>query len=256
MNNPYADPNNYQQVPQRGGARTGKVLLIIFGVLAVVGLLCAGVMAILLFPAVSAARSAAQRVQSQNNLKQIALAFYSYEEAYGNFPPAYTVDGEGNKLHSWRTIILPYIEQEALFQNIDLTKPWDDPVNLPFTTVDIPTYMSAAVELGPGQTSYVAVVDPSGVFSGEATTELRDIGDGTSNTLAVVEVGSAQAVSWMSPSDMDLQTFTSGNLETPHLGVFNAAMCDGSVQPISESLGPQDRAALVSKDGSEPPIGF
>ena len=48
---------------------------------------------------------------------------------YKALPPAYTVDADGRPLHSWRTLILPYLEQEPLYQTIDLSKPWNDPAN-------------------------------------------------------------------------------------------------------------------------------
>ena len=68
-------------------------------------------------------------MQCANNLKQIALALRNYESVYHALPPAYTVDAEGKPLHSWRTLILPYLEQQALYDKIDLSKPWDDPAN-------------------------------------------------------------------------------------------------------------------------------
>ncbi|MDZ4779774.1 MAG: DUF1559 domain-containing protein [Planctomycetia bacterium] len=48
------------------------------------------------------------------NLKQIALGLLNYESTYKEFPPAYTIDADGRPLHSWRTLILPYVEQQAL----------------------------------------------------------------------------------------------------------------------------------------------
>ena len=85
---------------------------------------CAG----LLLPAVQAAREAARRMSCSNNIKQIGLAMQNYHTAYGTLPPAYTVDAQGRPLHSWRTLILPFIEQQALYGEIDLSKPWNDPV--------------------------------------------------------------------------------------------------------------------------------
>ncbi len=75
-------------------------------------LVCSGILAGLLLPAVQAAREAARRVQCSNNLKQIGLALHNYNAAYKSLPPPYTVDANGQKLHSWRTLILPFIEQK------------------------------------------------------------------------------------------------------------------------------------------------
>ena len=82
----------------------------------------------LMLPAMRSAREPARRTQCRYNLKQIGLALHEYEQAFGVLPPAYTVDAEGKRLQSWRVLILPYLDQAALYKLIDLTKPWDDPV--------------------------------------------------------------------------------------------------------------------------------
>src|SRR5262245_5872973 len=79
----------------------------------------------LLLPAQRRGREAARRTQCKNNLKLIALALHQYEADYHALPPAYTVDRYGNPLHSWRTLILPYLDQQALYNSIDLSKAWD-----------------------------------------------------------------------------------------------------------------------------------
>ena len=213
-------------------------------------LVCAGVLVALLLPAVQAAREAARRTQCQNNVKQIALAMFNYESVYGSFPPAYTVDEAGNKLHSWRTLILPFLEQDALYQQIDLNRPWDDPVNAPFASLSIPQFACPSTPLNSGMTQYVAVVDPSGVFSGEVGTKISQIVDGTSNTLLFVETDTATAVNWMSPNDISLQQFL--NLgSTSHPGGGNMAMSDGSCQFLSAASTQPIKTSLVTKAGAD-----
>src|SRR5262245_3382414 len=65
----------------------------------------------LLLPAVSVAREPARRMQCLNNLKQIALALHNYDATYGSLPPAYIADASGKPMHSWRVLILPFLEQ-------------------------------------------------------------------------------------------------------------------------------------------------
>ena len=100
----------------------------------------------LLIPATRSARPAARRSQCANNLKQIALALHNYEQAHKALPPAYTVDAEGRPLHSWRTLILPYMEQEPLYRTIDLSKPWDDPANAKALETVVPVYRCPEAE--------------------------------------------------------------------------------------------------------------
>ena len=75
------------------------------------------------------ARQAAIRSQCVNNEKQIGLAIHNYIVSHGSFPPAYTHDKAGKPLLSWRVLILPYIEQDALYKEFHLDEPWDSPHN-------------------------------------------------------------------------------------------------------------------------------
>ena len=94
---------------------TGTIILVVVLIAVIGSVTVGGVLVALLLPAVQAARESARRMQCSNNLKQVALAMHNYHDTYQSFPPAYTVDADGNKLHSWRTLLLPYIEQAALY---------------------------------------------------------------------------------------------------------------------------------------------
>ena len=59
---------------------------------------------------VSHARPAARRMQCGNNIKQLCLALHNYHDHYGSFPPAITYDAAGVPLHSWRVLLLPWLE--------------------------------------------------------------------------------------------------------------------------------------------------
>jgi hypothetical protein len=120
-------------------------------------LICLG----LLLPAVQAAQKAARRAHCQNNLKQIALALLNYEAANGCFPPAYIADKNGKPMHSWRVLILPYMEELALYKAYNFAEPWDGPKNKKLLASCPRCYQCPADpdDYGPvTQTSYVAVV--------------------------------------------------------------------------------------------------
>src|SRR5688572_28272163 len=84
-----------------------------------------GVLVTLLLPAVQSAREAARGIKCRNNLKQIGLAFHSYHDTHKTLP--YTVSaggptgqvGVGNRGWTWNSFILPYIEQNAIYTQID-----------------------------------------------------------------------------------------------------------------------------------------
>ena len=75
------------------------------------------------------AGEATRRARCVNNLKQIGLAMYNYHDQYGCFPPAYTADEHGRPLHSWRVLLLPYLECEDLYDQLRLNEPWNSPYN-------------------------------------------------------------------------------------------------------------------------------
>lgn len=238
---------NYQ--PPRSG---NNVFLIIALCMIPMFVICSGILVGLLLPAVQAAREAARRVQCSNNIKQIGLALHNYESMYKALPPAYTVDANGQKLHSWRTLILPFIEQQALYTQIDLDKPWNDPANAHLQANNIPTYACPSTNLPPGMTTYQVVLDPAGIFNGDKSKKFREIADGTSNTIAVVETGAINAVHWMEPSDTDLNGLlanTQGG--TSHAMGFNVLFMDGSVRFIDRNTSPKSIQDMVTAAGGE-----
>ena len=148
----------------------------------------------LLLPAIAKARIAAARAQSQNNLKQIALASHIYFDAYKTLPP-----GNDANNFSAAAYLLPYIEQQNLFQQIDFKKPMDDKANTAARKADIPTFLNPldkvrSVSDDYGATNYLfcagskpALADNDGVFYQDSKVKLTDILDGTSNTMLAVE---------------------------------------------------------------------
>ena len=243
----YAPPQ-----PSKGSGSTWIIVIGILAGLFFAFLVCAGILAALMIPAVQAARNAARRVQSSNNIKQINLALLNYEAVYKQFPPAFTVDQDGNRLHSWRTLLLPYIEQSALASKIDMSKPWDHPDNAFAVNLNVPTYISPLSVSSPGSTNYLAIVDPKSALGFGESRKMREITDGTSNTIWVFEVGDEQSVNWMDPNDATIQDFVAtveqGNLGGPGIQV---GFVDGSVLFIPDLTNPADLEAMATRDGGE-----
>ncbi len=210
-------------------------------------------LAALMLPATRSAPEAARRNSCLNNLKQIALALHNYHDKHGHFPPAYTVDEEGNRLHSWRTLILPFLEEASLFDSVDLTKSWDDPANAEARKTLLDCYTCPSTDLQEGMTTYVAPVGPDWAFRGETPRSLDEFDDGTSRTILVVEVDQKRAVHWMSPNDHNEADGLPFDKDTKgvHPGINQAAYADGHIDRIQQDVDPEVLRGLLTVAGGD-----
>jgi type II secretory pathway pseudopilin PulG len=224
-------------------------LLHLLTVVGVIGLL----MALLFPPATRCNWPAARRAQCVNNLRQIALALLNYESTYEALPPAYTVDVDGKPLHSWRTLILPYLEQQPLYETIDLSKPWNDPANAKAYATEVSQYRCPELNLPASNTTYLAMVAPNGCFLPDRSRRLSEITDDRGSTLMVIEMDSGHAVHWMAPTDASesLVMGISSKSKLNHVGGMNGASVDGSIKFLRADFPAAQRRAMISIAGND-----
>ena len=230
------------------GAGAGTVALIV--VLVVLVMMCPCGIALLL-PAVQAAREAARRSQSQNNLKQIAIALHNYHDTYNEFPPAVVTDASGQPLYSGRVLLLPYLEQKPLYDAFDKSQAWNGPNNMAISQTTLPVFLDpSAGSPTPGQCNYGFLTGQGAMFEAGKPSRMRDITDGTSNTIAIME---AQYVagSWAEPSDIDIAEIGGALPPGNHPGGNLVVMADGSVRFIAKTINPQVLQALTTRSGNE-----
>jgi prepilin-type processing-associated H-X9-DG protein len=245
----------------RSTSSNTHVLLVVLAAVGIGVFICGGGLVALLLPAVQAAREAARRTQCSNNLKQIAIAMHNYHDVYKALPPAYTVDSDGQPLHSWRTLLLPFVEQQALYEQIQLNEPWDSPANERFAQTVIPVYSCPSAGPPSVDTCYMVIVGPNCAFEGERQVRFADITDGTSNTLMVVEVHDS-GTPWMAPRDLEyesMQRRINGGpteIRSRHPGGANVSMCDGSSRFLTEETDSDMLRRLITRNDGEPVSAF
>lgn len=231
----------------------------------------------LVLPAVQKARESARRMQSQNNLKQIALAFHNYHDVNGHFPPA--IIEENGVQRSWRVELLPYLEQDALYRQYRKDQPWDSPDNKRILEQMPPTYQDQGNPSGPTNASYFLLTGPAPIPASAAnetvtglTAEqgakstmfsdkpvpagkgpgLMSVIDGTSNTILAVEA--KRDVPWTKPEDIAFDPAKAGDVLRQlggERGGFNAAFADGSVRFLSGMTDLNVFRTLVTPAGGE-----
>jgi prepilin-type N-terminal cleavage/methylation domain-containing protein/prepilin-type processing-associated H-X9-DG protein len=123
--------------------RPGFTLIELLVVIAIIAVLMG-----LLLPAVQKVREAASRTQCRNNLKQLGLALHNYHATYEVFPPGYlSAVGPGGPADDqgpgwgWATLILPYVEQDNLYRQIQLTKDIKDPAHAAVRLTSLPVFL-------------------------------------------------------------------------------------------------------------------
>jgi prepilin-type processing-associated H-X9-DG protein len=207
--------------------------------------------------AIQGASQAATRSQSANNLKQIALAMHMFHDDRKRFPPAAARTSKTHRPmedyppHSWRVALLPFVNEADLYEQYRFDEPWDSPENLKILEKMPAVYRNPGAPSGSTDTCYFALTGPGTVFPGKEGTPIREIRDGTSNTLLAVEA--KRAVPWTKPEDIPYDS----EKPIPELGGhfeggFNAAFCDGSVRFMANSIDKKVLRALISRSGGEP----
>jgi uncharacterized protein DUF1559 len=190
------------------------------------------------------AHEASRRRTCSERLRRISLAMLLFACDHGTLPPAYSTDRDGDPLHSWRVLLLPYLGQQELYDKIRLDEPWDSERNRQFHDKAVAFYECPSAGLSPGETTYSVVVGPDTGFQPGEGKRLTDFGAGSAGLALVVEQSVPSC--WMDPTLEVAQTIAEmginldeepiAGLGSNHPGGCNFGFRDGAVRFVSETV--------------------
>ena len=194
-----------------------------------------------------------QLVLTQSRLDQIGSGIFQFHKAHGrlpvgDLPPIKYRDGK--PLLSWRVHLLPFLQEQELYQQFHLDEPWDSEHNIKLIKQIPHVYTSPQHGELAGQTTYLAAGGKGTVFGSHQALSFKGIRDGLKQTILVVQVGPDQAVPWTKPEDL---TFTAED-SLDRLGKIgdqlSSLFADGRVFHINSNIKPGMLHALFQyQDG-------
>jgi len=246
----------------------------------------------LLLPAVQRARESSRRTACSSRMKNMGLAVTSYELAYKAYPAGWDArplagtlpNGNG---FAWSAYILPYLEESAIFAEINFKKAWDDTAGnaavadrdiaiftCPGGTLQFPGKMDYGGVMGhlillTGQTEVIDEAWNSGILVAVNNGSIppvrpASVSDGLSHTLLIAEsvdrksaIGPEQNIRWawgansFVQSEPSVNTRNAENICSNHTGGAFGVFADGSVTFISSGLNSDVLAAICTRNGGE-----
>jgi hypothetical protein len=212
-------------------------------------------------------REQLDRAECKNDLQAIVMALHNYHDAHGIYPPAFIADDRGRPLHSWRVLILPYFDSAGderyrqLYDRYDFSEPWNGPHNAQLLGVVPAVYQCPADRrhaAEPTWTSYLAIVSTRTCWPGPDAITQRDILDGASNTLLVVE-SHHSGIHWMEPRDLHVTQMAptinaraGQGISSDHAGGAHVTFADGGGRFLRKQLAQETLRRLIERDDGEP----
>jgi hypothetical protein len=197
------------------------------------------------------AQEAAAKKQAAMDMKTLALAMVNMSDAYEQFSPIRQIVKDGKPLLSWRVQILPFLEEEKLYSQFNRMEPWDSEHNKKLLDKMPKIFAPVTGKLKEKNTTHYKMIDGGGaLLDGIKKVTIKDVTDGTANTIMIVEA--KEAVPWTKPEDVTYDP----KKPLPKLGGlfkdgFHAAFADGSVRFIKKDTDEKLLRALITRAGGE-----
>lgn len=205
----------------------------------------AGVVAALVLPAVQQARAVARETTAKNSLRQLYLGFVTHADAVqGGWYPQNIRDENGKPLLSWRVAVLPYVDQQALYERFRLDEPWDSAHNRPLIAAMPGVFAHAHYPQvnAEGKTLMQIPTGKGAMYTGKNRPGRQDVDvhEIPSTQLACLVLTKPEfAVEWTKPDDVALDVENpTAKLLVERGGGFTTLRYDGSVQMLAPPFDP------------------
>ena len=179
---------------------------------------------------------ASKRSQCKSNLKQFGLALHLYHEKYGSLPPPFVLGTDGTRWHSWRALLLPFMEVPEIANKYRYDEPWDGPNNRLLWNQCPEMYRCPASDSQTTKTHFLAVIGEETLWPNDGVGRIQDI-NRFARTVSVVEM--RESVPWLAPVDLAIEDAISlwtsdvSVAKSHHANGRNVLMGDGAVQFVS-----------------------
>lgn len=176
--------------------------------------------------------------RNMENIRNIALSMHNYSAAYGHFPgPAMKKEGSEHA-YSWRIAILPYMEQQELYDNYRFDEAWDSEHNSEVTAKMPDVFRHSSQDEDSTDSSVFVFAGSGTMFDSEKTLDFGDIVDGTANTIMLIRA--KRESHWAKPEDLSIEGDDASQLEEfeeqlmAYSEAIVASRADGSVFKMRE----------------------
>ncbi len=188
---------------------------------------------------------------ADQNLKVIGLAMHNHHSAFRKLPDPINRDADGKPLLSWRVHILPFIEEQPLYEEFRLDEPWDSQHNIKLLSKMPAVFQNTSIPTDEGETVFQLPMGEGTMFNEERSTRFRDILDGLSNTAMVVQTDADSAVPWSKPVDLSIDP----DDPAADIGFVDGQTVvligDGSTKLVPETSTAEFWNALLSRAGRD-----
>jgi hypothetical protein len=183
----------------------------------------------------------------------LGLAMLEYHDSHGKLPPAVVYGKDGKALYSWRVLVLPYIEEQGLYNEFRLDEAWDSPHNIRLLERRPHAYAPPsryAHKIPPTHTYVHVFVGKGTPFENPEGHSMASITDGTSYTFLVIEAG--KPVPWTKPEDLSYSADQPlPDLDGPFRDIMRVGFADGSHRTIPRDFDENAFRAAITRNGGE-----